>query len=88
MYCFRTINDKINWALNRFNRALTSPSSSPEVNDIKVVVRSSWVKDEQITHDNYHDETKTMTHTFNKLPDDGDSWAPNNILKSGAKEKH
>ena len=39
-------------------------------------------------HDNHHDESKTMTHRFSKLPDDGDPWAPNNVLKSGAKEKH
>ena len=25
---------------------------------------------------------------FSKLPDGGDSWAPNNLLKPGAKEKH
>ena len=24
---------------------------------------------------------------FSKLPDDGDSWEPNNLLKPGAKEK-
>ena len=23
-----------------------------------------------------------------KLPDDGDAWGPNNLLKPGAKEKH
>ena len=44
--------------------------------------------DKQINHDNHNDESKTMTHRFSKLPDDGDSWAPNNLLKSGAKEKH
>ena len=25
---------------------------------------------------------------FSKLPDDGDPWAPNNLLNSGEKEKH
>ena len=25
---------------------------------------------------------------FSKLPDDGDPWAPNYLLKPGAKEKH
>ena len=29
-----------------------------------------------------------MTHRFSKLLDDGDPWAPNNLLKPGAKEKH
>ena len=29
-----------------------------------------------------------MTHRFSKLPGDGDPWAPNNLLKPGAKEKH
>ena len=31
---------------------------------------------------------KTSTYRFSKLPDDGDHCAPNNLLKSGAKEKH
>ena len=26
------------------------------------------------------DESKTRTHRFSKLPDDGDPWAPNNLL--------
>ena len=26
-------------------------------------------------------------HRFSKLPDDEDHWAPNNLLKAGAKEK-
>ena len=34
-----------------------------------------------------HDESKTRTHRFSKLLDDGDPWAPNNLLKSGAKAK-
>ena len=25
---------------------------------------------------------------FSKLPNDGDPWAPNNLVKPGAKEKH
>ena len=43
--------------------------------------------DKQINHDNHHDESKTRTQRFSKLPDDGDPCAPNNLLKSGAKEK-
>ena len=39
-------------------------------------------------HDNHHYESKTRTHRFSKLPDDGDPLAPNYLLKSGAKEKH
>ena len=31
--------------------------------------------DKQINHDKLHDEAKTT-----KLPDDGDPWAPNNLL--------
>ena len=42
----------------------------------------------QINHAYHYDESKTRTHIFSKLPDDGDLWAPNNLLKSGAKEKH
>ena len=26
------------------------------------------------------DESKTRTHRLSKLPDDGDPWAPNNLL--------
>ena len=44
--------------------------------------------DKQINHDNHHDESKTRTHRLSKLPDDGDHWAPNNLLKSEAEEKH
>ena len=44
--------------------------------------------DKQINHDNHYDESKTRTHRLSKRPDDGDPWAPNNLLKSGAKEKH
>ena len=43
--------------------------------------------DKQINHDNHHDESKTRTRRFSKLPNDGDLWAPNNFLNSGAKEK-
>ena len=35
---------------------------------------------EQINHDKHPDESKTRTHRFSKLPDDGDPWAPNNLL--------
>ena len=31
---------------------------------------------------------KQGLNRFSKLPDDGDPWAPNNLLKPGAKEKH
>ena len=31
-------------------------------------------------HDKHPDESKTRTHRFSKLPDDGDPWAPNNLL--------
>ena len=44
--------------------------------------------DKQLNHDSNHDESKTRTQRFSKLPDDGDPWAPNNLLKFGAKEKH
>ena len=32
--------------------------------------------------------TTIMNQKRGYLPDDGDPWAPNNLLKSGAKEKH
>ena len=35
---------------------------------------------EQINHDKHPDESKTRTHRLSKLPDDGDPWAPNNLL--------
>ena len=35
--------------------------------------------DKQINHDNHHDESKTRTHRFSKLPDDGDPWATDYI---------
>ena len=38
------------------------------------------IKDKQITHDNHHDEQKTGTHRFSRLPDDGGPLAPNNLL--------
>ena len=44
--------------------------------------------DKHINHDNHHHESKTRTHRLSKLLDDGDPWASNNLLKSGAKEKH
>ena len=31
---------------------------------------------------------KRGLNRFSQLPDDGDLWAPNNLLKPGAKEKH
>ena len=42
----------------------------------------------QINHDKHPDESKTRTERLSNLPDDGDPWAPNNLLKPGAKEKH
>ena len=37
-------------------------------------------KNKQINHDKHLDESKTRTHRLSKLPDDGDPWAPNNLL--------
>ena len=34
-----------------------------------------------------HDESKTRTHSLSKLPDDGDPWAPNNLLTTEQKKK-
>ena len=31
---------------------------------------------------------KRGLNRFSKLPDDGDPWEPNNLLKPGTKEKH
>ena len=31
---------------------------------------------------------KRGLNRFSMLPHDGDSWAPNNLMKPGAKEKH
>ena len=31
---------------------------------------------------------KRGLNIFSNLPDDGDPWTPNNLLKPGAKEKH
>ena len=36
--------------------------------------------DKQTNHDKFHDESKTRTHRMSKLHDDGDPWAPNNLL--------
>ena len=46
------------------------------------------IKDERINYDNHHDESKTRTDRFSKLPNDGDPCAPNNLLKPRTKEKH
>ena len=46
------------------------------------------IKEKYINHDNHHDESKTRAHRFSKLFDDGDHWALNNLLKTGAKQKH
>ena len=37
-------------------------------------------------HDKFHDESKTRTHILSKLPDDGDPWAPNNLLTAEQKK--
>ena len=42
----------------------------------------------RINHDNHLDESKTRSQKLSKLPDDGDPWAPNILLKPGAKEKY
>ena len=45
--------------------------------------------DKQINHDKHHDESKTRTHRthrLSKLPDDGDPWAPNNLLNPEQKK--
>ena len=34
----------------------------------------------QINHDKHPDESKPRTHRLSKLPDDGEPWAPNNLL--------
>ena len=44
--------------------------------------------DKQVNHDKLHDESKPMTHRLSKLPDDGDRWAPNNLLTPEQKKKH
>ena len=36
--------------------------------------------DKQINYDKFHDEPKTRTRSMSKMPDDGDPWAPNNVL--------
>ena len=33
-----------------------------------------------MNHDKHPDESKTRTHRLSKLPNDGDPWAPNNLL--------
>ena len=43
--------------------------------------------DKHLNYDDHHYESKTRTHRLSKLTDDGDPYVPNNILKSGAKEK-
>ena len=37
-------------------------------------------QNKQINHDKHPDESKTRTRRLSKLPDDGDPWAPNNLL--------
>ena len=37
-------------------------------------------QEQTINHDKHPDESKTRTHRLSKLPDDGDPWAPNNLL--------
>ena len=40
----------------------------------------------KINHDKHPDESKTRTYRFSKLPDDGDPWAPNNLLTPEQKQ--
>ena len=44
-------------------------------------------KNKEINHDKHPDESKTRTHRLSKLPDDGDPWAPNNLLTLEQKKK-
>ena len=37
-------------------------------------------KNKLINQDKHPDESKTRTHRFSKLSDDGNPWAPNNLL--------
>ena len=37
-------------------------------------------QEQKINYDKHRDESKTRTHRLSKLPDDGDPWAPNNLL--------
>ena len=41
-----------------------------------------------MNRDKNHDESKTRTHRLSKLPDDGDTWAPNNVLTPGQKKNN
>ena len=41
----------------------------------------------QTNYDKLHDESKTMINRLSKLPDDGDPWAPNNLLTLEQKKK-
>ena len=45
-----------------------------------VLVMNRIIMDKHINHDKHHDESKTRTYRLSKLPDDGDPWAPNNLL--------
>ena len=36
--------------------------------------------DKQIKHDKLHDESNSRTHRLSTLLDDGDPWAPKNLL--------
>ena len=39
-----------------------------------------------INHDKHPDESKTRTYRLIKLADDGDPWAPNNLLTTEQKK--
>ena len=41
-------------------------------------------KTKQINHDNHHTESKIEDSQIQLAVDDGDPWAPNNLLKSVA----
>ena len=41
----------------------------------------------QINHNKYYAESKTRTSGYNKLPGDGDPWAPDNITENQEQKK-
>ena len=67
--------------LNYFYMAITTPLASAVVHNICELFGPSGesltsqysIKNKQINYDNYNDESKTRTHRFSKLPDDGDT---------------
>ena len=43
-------------------------------------------QEQHINQDKHPDESKPRTHRLSKLPDDGDPWAPNNLLTPAQKK--